>query len=123
MSKSWYINQFVLKTFELSKDLKLILYMNFNQQLRAELLQNSSLFTEFDQDRIIIDTRPRLNKILSKLFVGCFTGLCSNESTPELPKMHFDYKEFIKSDAYEVNLIKFSDNGAPYLTITNNHYL
>lgn len=122
MNKSWSVNQFILKTFQLNKDVKLILYMNFNQKLRAELYQNSSLFSEFEQDRIIIDTRPKFSKLFSLLFTNCFTGI-RNESTPKLPEMHFDCQKFIKSDNYEVNLIKFSDENKSFLTITNTGYI
>lgn len=124
MNKSWYVNQFILKTFELSKDTKLILYMNFNHQLRAELYQNSSLFSEFKHDRIIIDTRPKMIKLFSSLFKSCFTGAGSNfKRCPDLPDTFFDCQQFIKNDSFEVNLVKYQDNNNLFLTILNTQYI
>jgi hypothetical protein len=121
MNKSWYANQFILKTFELSKDTKLILYMNFNHQLRAELYQNSSLFSEFSHDRIIIDTRPKMIKLFSTLFKSCFTQV--NRNCANLPDTFFDCQQFIKNDSFEVNLVKYQDDNNLFLTIINTQYI
>lgn len=116
MSKSLLDNKFVLKSFQINDALRLILYMNFNHQMKAELYTNTSLMMEFNQDQIVIDTRPKMAKIFESVFKTCFSNFHS------IGINYLDYQKLIKNDNFEINLIRYDEIDSPILSINNKDY-